>query len=398
MSLAWDARACRWGKWGVTRFVCEQSAGSQAILRRHWPDAILRSDIREVQPHDLEQLDLVSASFPCQGISAAGLGAYLADPRSGLWIVFCGILAACEDPPEWVVVENSPCVFQILVEIFRPMTNAGYVDARWCVCGGDSVMARNQRLRGFIVWRHQYVRRGHLLADFRTEWDCIAADFCGNLTGYEHALHKPKSKNKSVDRCRRLGDAVLVPAARLALVSLFLGEPANHRNNDDLLVTTLGAAWDAADHRLSLKRLIAEDIRACGALPSVLEGVMVGGAMYSVSRHTFIAAPSRGQQGQITLLPTNLSTRDYIRRFVSLAPEVCVRAPLVKRMCATPRHSGWTSALTLTRRSSQDLVTQLFHCTLARPGALKRKRRTRLSVRVAWLEKLMGFPVGHTRS
>jgi DNA (cytosine-5)-methyltransferase 1 len=84
----------------------------QDILARHFPDTTLFGDIREVTADELLRTGFVSyrgilaGGSPCQGFSAAGRGAGLADPRSHLFWQFVRLADSLR--PRWVLVENVP--------------------------------------------------------------------------------------------------------------------------------------------------------------------------------------------------------------------------------------------------------------------------------------------------
>jgi DNA (cytosine-5)-methyltransferase 1 len=89
---------------GITAVAhCEIDPKAQSVLRRHWPDVPVISDVREVTS-DVGRVDLVHGGFPCQDISVAGNRAGLAGDRSGLWWEFHRILG--ELRPRWCVIEN----------------------------------------------------------------------------------------------------------------------------------------------------------------------------------------------------------------------------------------------------------------------------------------------------
>lgn len=118
---------------------------AQSVLRRHWPQVELYSDVREVggrgfrsghgrregrverdEKHDtpdgnlrrssdcenegatsnniLSPVDLICGGFPCQDLSLAGHRKGLAGDRSGLWTEFHRIIG--ELAPTWVLIEN----------------------------------------------------------------------------------------------------------------------------------------------------------------------------------------------------------------------------------------------------------------------------------------------------
>ena len=43
----------------------DQNPFCQKILRKHWPDAKIYDDVREVGVHNLEPVDIFCAGFPC---------------------------------------------------------------------------------------------------------------------------------------------------------------------------------------------------------------------------------------------------------------------------------------------------------------------------------------------
>lgn len=82
-----------------------------AIYRRNWRDDVMRAqDIREVRTADLPgRADLAWASFPCQDLSLAGVGAGLKGDRSGTFWPFWSLMTELvrEDrAPRMVVLEN----------------------------------------------------------------------------------------------------------------------------------------------------------------------------------------------------------------------------------------------------------------------------------------------------
>ena len=87
-------------KWQV-----ESNPFRQKILKQHWPDVELRSDIR-TDTDGLERVDLICGGFPCQDLSVSGNRAGLAGERSGLFFQFTRILRTLR--PRWCLIENVP--------------------------------------------------------------------------------------------------------------------------------------------------------------------------------------------------------------------------------------------------------------------------------------------------
>jgi DNA (cytosine-5)-methyltransferase 1 len=83
--------------------MCEIDRHAQKVLKRHFPNATLHGDVRDVS-YERGTIDLVCGGFPCQDISVAGKRKGLHGDRSGLWFRFADIIA--ESLPLWVVIEN----------------------------------------------------------------------------------------------------------------------------------------------------------------------------------------------------------------------------------------------------------------------------------------------------
>ncbi|MDG4857578.1 DNA (cytosine-5-)-methyltransferase [Streptomyces sp. T-3] len=85
---------------------CENDLRAIAVLARHWPDTPNLGDVRAVDFHEVEPVDVLTAGFPCQELSLAGPRTGLAGPRSGLWQHTARAIRILR--PSLVVVENVP--------------------------------------------------------------------------------------------------------------------------------------------------------------------------------------------------------------------------------------------------------------------------------------------------
>lgn len=86
------------------KFVVGIDKSCQNILRRHFPNAPMLSDMTECGAHNLPKVDVLAGGTPCQGFSVAGLRGSLADDRSNLCLQFVRI--ANELDPGILVWEN----------------------------------------------------------------------------------------------------------------------------------------------------------------------------------------------------------------------------------------------------------------------------------------------------
>lgn len=95
------------------------------------------------------KVDIVAGGFPCQGISGAGNGEGLSDPRSGLWREQARVV--CEIRPRFVFVENSPMLARRGLDIvLENLAEMGY-DARWGVFSAGELGAWHDRPRLWIL-------------------------------------------------------------------------------------------------------------------------------------------------------------------------------------------------------------------------------------------------------
>ena len=89
-------------------FQCEILRFGQNVLKRHWPDVPLASDITQVKAGDIPDVDVFAGGFPCQDLSLANQGKRkgLEGARSGLFYTYADLIE--EKRPRWVFIENVP--------------------------------------------------------------------------------------------------------------------------------------------------------------------------------------------------------------------------------------------------------------------------------------------------
>ncbi len=97
------------------RLACEIDAGARLILAaRFGLKGGLHSDVRQLR--DLDGAELVTAGFPCQDLSQAGLTAGIDGEKSGLVSEVFRLLAAAKrkgTAPRWVLFENVPFMLRL---------------------------------------------------------------------------------------------------------------------------------------------------------------------------------------------------------------------------------------------------------------------------------------------
>lgn len=132
----------------TTRWQVEADPYCRRVLARHWPDVPRYADA-----HDLEPVDLITGSFPCQDLSVAGDRAGLRGRASGEFYDLARVVV--ELRPRWTVVENVPGLlfnrggrdFEALLEA---LSECGYGLA-WRVLDSRHFGVAQRRRRVFVV-------------------------------------------------------------------------------------------------------------------------------------------------------------------------------------------------------------------------------------------------------
>lgn len=143
------------------------------ILAHHWPEVPNHGDITAIDFTQVEPVDVLTAGFPCQDVSLAGLRAGIAKgTRSGLWLHVARAIR--ELRPRLVVIENvrgllssqahsnvEPCTWCVgdaggepplraLGAVLGDLADLGF-DAEWSVVRASDVGAPHQRERVFLL-------------------------------------------------------------------------------------------------------------------------------------------------------------------------------------------------------------------------------------------------------
>jgi DNA (cytosine-5)-methyltransferase 1 len=134
---------------GMTcRWQVENDPYCVRVLTKHWPAVPKYGDIKELDPHVLEPVDLIAGGFPCQPVSAVGERNAQDDPR-WLWPDFYRVVRLVR--PRDVVVENvTGLLHRGMGDVLRDLASIGF-DAEWSVLSACAVGAPHPRERVFIV-------------------------------------------------------------------------------------------------------------------------------------------------------------------------------------------------------------------------------------------------------
>lgn len=163
---------------GTTAWHCQYDPDDKhqhaaQILAHHWPHVPNHGDITAIDFTQVEPIDILTAGFPCQDVSLAGLRAGIAEStRSGLWRHVARAIS--ELRPRLVVIENvrgllsakadgnvEPCAgcvgdrggqspLRALGAVLGDLAGLGF-DAEWAVVRASEVGAPHQRERVFLL-------------------------------------------------------------------------------------------------------------------------------------------------------------------------------------------------------------------------------------------------------
>ena len=199
------------------RWQCEIDPYCQRVLAKHWPAVTRYGDIREVDWHAVEPVDLLCGGFPCQDISLAGKGAGLAGERSGLWFEYAKAIEVLK--PRYVLIENVSAIrSRGLDQVLGSLAALGY-DAEWHVLSACEFGAPHTRERLFVLAYSagKRLERNRALA-VRTR-EAIGTVCCEAVGGAWTEQSRPMGVAHGiphrVDRLRGLGNAIVPQIAEM---------------------------------------------------------------------------------------------------------------------------------------------------------------------------------------
>ncbi|MEY3867522.1 MAG: Phormidium phage MIS-PhV1A [Cyanobacteriota bacterium] len=112
----------------ITHKFIEINSYAQKVLKTHFPEVPIHSDIRDYKPPkpgSLGNNTLLVGGFPCTGTSGAGHRTGLDHPESSLWWEFYRVIV--ELRPRFIIIENpSGLIKRGLRTILASLSMAGY--------------------------------------------------------------------------------------------------------------------------------------------------------------------------------------------------------------------------------------------------------------------------------
>jgi DNA (cytosine-5)-methyltransferase 1 len=137
---------------------CDSDEPCRRVLRKHWPNTPIFTDVRSLSAEDIAPLcpnglSLITAGFPCQDLSVAGKQAGYDGERSVLFYEI--IRLARELQPDFLLLENVRNLLshkngETFQETLFQIAKAGY-DAEWAVIPASDLGACHRRERIWII-------------------------------------------------------------------------------------------------------------------------------------------------------------------------------------------------------------------------------------------------------
>lgn len=132
-----------------TSWQVEQNTFCQKVLAKHWPEARIYDDVRNITKNNVEQVDILCGGFPCQDISVAGKGEGLHGKKSGLYWEMHRIIDELQ--PKAVIMENVAAItIRGLGTVLGSLSEIGY-NAEWCTIRASDFGAPHRRARWFCI-------------------------------------------------------------------------------------------------------------------------------------------------------------------------------------------------------------------------------------------------------
>lgn len=218
--------------------VAEWKPFQRQVLAKHWPLARQYEDVRDVTADRLAADGLapnvVTAGFPCQDISHAGVRAGIDGERSGLWREVVRITDDVR--PDWLLLENVAAILgRGLDRVLGDLAEIGF-DAWWDCVPASFLGYPHERDRWFAVAYPAGVRRdqGERCAQ---EWRrLLRARSLGGPSSWAQAANDDEVRSRlirtvdglpdHVHRLDALGNAIVPEIPELIGRAILAAEPS----------------------------------------------------------------------------------------------------------------------------------------------------------------------------
>jgi DNA (cytosine-5)-methyltransferase 1 len=139
-------------------YQCENDPKAQEILKKHWPDIHLETDVKNAKGNILRELgtQILTAGFPCQNVSVAGNREGLEGDKSRLFFEVLRIIKEARNIP-YIVIENVPGLLSSnkgrdMETVIKGLEECGY-QVEYRIFDSQNFGVPQRRRRVFIVGR-----------------------------------------------------------------------------------------------------------------------------------------------------------------------------------------------------------------------------------------------------
>ena len=165
----------------------ERDKFGQSVLAARWPNAIIHDDIFTLDTTTLPKIDIVTAGFPCQPWSSAGLRKGINDDR---WILPEILNIVRKVGPRFILLENvAGLLVGGLGHVLGLLAEAGF-NAEWGVFSCSGLGGSHRRERVFIL-------ANPASSDVGSDWTRIRGELDGEGQQLAHA-HGNRRQRESV--------------------------------------------------------------------------------------------------------------------------------------------------------------------------------------------------------
>lgn len=342
------------------------------MARRLLPRARIHPDVATLSPIQIKRekrIDLIVAGFPCIGFSTVGLRQGFAQQGSGLYSHIVRLVDVFKPP--LVFMENVPNTLHMgMPRLCKDFGARGY-ELRWCVLTADALGAPQRRKRWFCL----AIQKGYKLESLKIQES--------HLHSWSRAF--PPSQRMTLantryheERAALLGNSVVPQCVRYAFLLLLGGFDA-----PPMKASTLNNAPTTVDN--------SELLRAGASFPKFGFATIQDKKtkIYKV-RCSSLKDKKQIKKEEKCVVVVDPAAYDGRARVRVVNQKLQTSQPITRAKCmagwSTPRHGMTHAGHVLSRRSVQDLPTQL-----------RFERSTPDKLRVGqpharFVEWLMGYP------
>ena len=166
-----------------TVWMCDNDKYASIVIKKRWGLPNL-GNLKEVDWTTVDSIDILTAGYPCQPFSNAGLRKGANDERH-IWPNIKEIISQLQ--PRIVILENVRGHLTLgFKEVLKDLTEIGY-DAKWSIVRASDVGAPHRRERLFVIAQPTY-----------------SNGFRGNFRGQDQEWNKGKSQFELSQRSKTI--------------------------------------------------------------------------------------------------------------------------------------------------------------------------------------------------